>query len=128
MDWTEIVFSLVSVVLTALASWGVSKLIAFLNSKIEDEKAAELATDAVMAVYNAVKATYQTYVQAIKGTDMWTAEAQEKALKMALETAKASMTEEVKAYIEEHFGDLDEWLKSQTESTLYDLKNTNNAA
>ena len=59
---------------------------------------------------------------------MWTAEAQEKALKMALETAKASMTEEVKAYIEEHFGDLDEWLKSQTESTLYDLKNTNNAA
>lgn len=128
MDWTEIVFSLVSVVLTALASWGVSKLIAFLNSKIENEKAAELATDAVMAVYNAVKATYQTYVQAIKGTDMWTAEAQEKALKMALETAKASMTEEVKSYIEEHFGDLDEWLKSQTESTLYDLKNTNNAA
>lgn len=128
MDWTEIVFSLVSVVLTALASWGVSKLIAFLNSKIENEKAAELATDAVMAVYNAVKATYQTYVQAIKGTDMWTAEAQEKALKMALETAKASMTEEVKAYIKEHFGDLDEWLKSQTESTLYDLKNTNNAA
>ena len=128
MDWTEIVFSLVSVVLTALASWGVSKLIAFLNSKIENEKAAELATDAVMAVYNAVKATYQTYVQAIKGTDMWTAEAQEKALKMALETAKASMTEEVKAYIKEHFGDLDEWLKSQTESTLYDLKNTNNVA
>lgn len=128
MDWTEIVFSLVSVVLTALASWGVSKLIAFLNSKIENEKAAELATDAVRAVYNAVKATYQTYVQAIKGTDMWTAEAQEKALKMALETAKASMTEEVKAYIKEHFGDLDEWLKSQTESTLYDLKNTNNAA
>ena len=60
MDWTEIVFSLVSVVLTALASWGVSKLIAFLNSKIENEKAEELATDAVMAVYKAVKATYQT--------------------------------------------------------------------
>lgn len=128
MNWSEIIFSVVSVVLTALASWGVSKLIAFINSKIENEKTASLFTDAVQAVANAVKATYQTYVQALKGTDMWTTEAQTKALEMALETAKSAMSEEVKEYIEKHFGDIDAWITSQTESTLYDLKNGTSAS
>ena len=70
----------------------------------------------------AVKATYQSYVEGLKGTDAWTKEAQEKALQMALETAKAELTAGAKAYIEKYHGDINKYIATLIESILYDLK------
>ena len=123
MDWTDILFSVLGIILTGLASWGTSVLIKWLNSKIKNKELAAFATTIVTVINNAVKATYQTYVESIKGTDLWTKEAQEHALQMALETAKSELTTEAIAYIEEQHGDIEKYLVTLIESSLYDLKN-----
>ena len=122
MSFQDILFSALSIIITGLASWGTAVLIKFFNSKIKDKELAAFATTIATVVGNAVKATSQTYVQTIKGTDAWTKEAQEKALLMALETAKSELTTEALAYIESQHGDIDKYLITLIESTLFDLK------
>ena len=111
--------------LAGLLSWGTTVLIKWLNSKIKNKEIAGFATAILTVTSNAVKATYQSYVQAIKGTDAWTKEAQEEALQQALETAKSEMTNGAIDYIKTTHGDVDTYLKTLIESILYDLKNGN---
>jgi predicted PurR-regulated permease PerM len=125
MDFQEILFSILGVILTGLASWGTTVLIQWLNSKIKNKKLAAFAATILTVVTSAVKATYQSYVEGLKGTDAWTKEAQEKALQMALDTAKEELTTEALAYIEKQHGDVDKYIKTLIESILYDLKNSN---
>lgn len=122
MTWTDILITIISTAVTALLSWGIAKLTKWLDSKIGDSKKASMLNNAIFAVSNAVKATWQTYVQAIKGTEAWTKEAQTAALNKAVKTAKEQLSAEVQEYITENFGSLDKWLVSQVESTIYDLK------
>ena len=122
MSFQDILFSALSIIITGLASWGTAVLIKFLNSKIKDKELAAFATTIATVVGNAVKATSQTYVQTIKGTDAWTKEAQKKALSMALETTKSELTTEALAYIESQHGDIDKYLITLIESTLFNLK------
>lgn len=107
----------------ALISWGITVAINWINSKIKNKELAGLATTVVNVVGHAVKATYQSYVEGLKGTDAWTKEAQEQALQNALNTAKAELTTEALAYIEKQHGDIDAYLNTLIESVLYDLKN-----
>ena len=123
MDFQEILFSALGVVITTFMAWATTVIINWLNSKINNKKLVTFATTVLTIVSNAVKATYQSYVEGIKGTDAWTKEAQEKALQMALETAKNELTVEAINYIKEQHGDIDAYLKTLIESVLYDLKN-----
>lgn len=123
MNWQALIIEIAAAVLAALGSWVLVKVKALINTKIKNQKAQALlqaATDGIAAV---VKATYQTYVQAIKGSPEWTAEAQKKALRQATEAAQAQLSAEVKEYIQNNFGDVETWIKAQIEATLYDLKN-----
>ena len=122
-ELTNIIFSVIGIVFTGLASWGTAVLIKWLNSKIKDKELAAFATTITTVVGNAVKAVTQTYVDSLKGTDAWTKEAQEKALQMALETAKSELTDEALTYIELQHGDIDKYLVTLIESTLFNLKN-----
>ena len=111
--------------LGALLSWLLAVGIKWVTSKTSNKEAAALVTTIMTIASNAVKATYQSYVQGIKGTDGWTKEAQEKALEMALETAKSELKTEALAYIQKEHGDIDKYLKTLFESILYELKNGN---
>jgi subtilisin family serine protease len=122
MDWSEIIISVVSVILTSLATWGVSRLTAWLNTKIKDKNALAYVSGIVEVVTTAVKATYQTYVETIKGSELWDTEAQKKALNKALEIAKEQLSENAKTYILNNYGDLDKYLIEKIESIIYDLK------
>jgi hypothetical protein len=121
----EYVLSALGIVFTGLFTWIAKVATKWLNSKIKNKYVAELASSIVVVVTNAVKATYQSYVEGLKGTDAWTKDAQEKALQMALETAKTELTTEALAYIQEQHGDINSYLKTLIESVLYDLKNKN---
>lgn len=126
IEFMEVIFSALSIIITGLASWATTVLIKWLNTKIKDKELASFAETILTIVINAVKATYQSYVESIKGTEEWTREAQEKALQSALETAKKELTTDAIKYIEEHHGDIDSYIKTLIESVLYDLKNKNN--
>lgn len=123
MDWKAIIIEVIAAILAALGSWVLVRVKSLINTKIKNSKIAALLNTAADVVSSVVKATYQTYVEAIKGTDAWTKEAQEKALQMAADAAKSQLSEEIKTYISENFGDVEMWLKEQIEAKLYDLKN-----
>ena len=121
-ELTNIIFSALGIIITGLASWGTTVLIKWLNTKIKNQELAAFATTIATVVGQVVKEVAQTYVQNIKGTDAWTKEAQEKALSMALETAKSELTTEALNYIQAQHGDVDKYLITLIESTLYNLK------
>ena len=123
MDLQNIVIEIAVILLTALGSWVLAKVKTLVNTKVKNEKARELLGAATSAVTSSVKATFQTYVESIKGTDAWTKDAQITALRMAANTAKTQMSEEVRAYIAANFGDVDTWLENSIEAEIYTLKN-----
>ena len=120
--WRELIISICSIILTGLATWAVAAITNWLNQKLKDKKSKNYALEAFNIVTACVKATYQTYVEAIKGTDAWTKEAQETALNLALESAKAQLNDSIKEYICSNYGSLDAYLIGLIEAVLYDLK------
>ena len=109
--------------LSGLLAWAITALIGFINSKVKNKELASLLETIVVISTNAVKATYQSFVESIKGTTEWNAETQEKARQMTLETIKSELSVEAIAYIQEKHGDIDKYLLNLAESILYDLKN-----
>ena len=75
----EVLLNILSVVVTAvilpLISYAGTRLISYLNSKIKDEKARELLSQATAVVTNAVRAVFQTYVDSLKKSGNFGAEA-----------------------------------------------------
>ena len=66
MNWQEIVITVISAIVTALASWVVSKITTYINTKVKDTKLKGYLNSAVTVVASAVKQTYQTYVENTK--------------------------------------------------------------
>ena len=123
MDWQSIVVPIAVTAATALISWGLTLLTALVKGKIGDETAAKYLNGAIGIVDGAVKAPYQTYVQALKESGDFDKEAQLAALEKAKYAALAQLSEDAKEYIRALYGDLDKWLETQIESRLYELKN-----
>ena len=127
MNWQQILINiaitLAAALLTAFGSWVLVKVKNLVATKIKNTKTQALLLGAVDVVASVVKATYQTYVQAIKGTEAWTQEAQKNALQQALHNAQVQLSTEAKDYIQANFGDVGAWVQNQIEATLYDLKN-----
>lgn len=96
MNWQTILFSIISIALTALVGWGAERLIALINAKLANTKYAKYLTNAVKIITRAVKTTYQTYVSSLKDNHIFTAEAQKEALSKVGSVALSQMTEETK--------------------------------
>ena len=123
MNFQEILFSAIGTILTGLLVWLVSIVTNWINSKIKDKNAAKILTSITTLVTNVVQATYQSYVEALKGTDAWTKKAQEEALNKAFTTIKNQLNNEGIKFIEENYGHVEEYIKTLIESILYKLKN-----
>ena len=123
----EIIINIISVVVTSivlpLISIAGAKLIQFINSKIKNNKAADLLTTATTIVINAVRSVFQTYVEALKEEGSFNKDAQIIALNKAKDIALTQMTDEVKDYLVTTYGSLDSWLDTNIEATINILKN-----
>ena len=123
----EIIINIISVVVTSivlpLISIAGAKLIQFLNSKIKNNKAADLLTTATTIVINAVRSVFHTYVEALKKEGNFNKDAQLIALTKAKDIALTQMTDEVKDYLVKTYGCLDSWLDTNIEATINILKN-----
>ena len=71
-----------------------------------------------------VKTTNQTYVDAIKGTDAWTKEAQEKAYSLTKDAVLKILASDTVTIIKDSVGNFEDWLKAQIESTVSTNKTT----
>ena len=123
----EIIINIISVLVTSivlpLISIAGAKLIQFINSKIKNNKAADLLTTATTIVINAVRSVFQTYVEALKKEGSFNKDAQIIALNKAKDIALTQMTDEVKNYLVTTYGSLDSWLDTNIEATINILKN-----
>ena len=118
MDWrqilTEVIISILGIVITVVSGY----IIAWINSKIKDEKIKRILNDALNIVSNGVDYVYQTYVEKLKGTTLWDADAMKEASNRAMEYINANLTEEAKAFISKNGKDLAEWIKEQIEIAI----------
>ena len=98
------------------------KLSQWLTTKIKDEKARKLFTQATEIVTNAVRTTFQTYVESLKNSGSFGKDEQLEALNRAKAIITSELTEELKTFISENYGDLTAWISNQIEASIYKLK------
>ena len=118
----NIVWSAVGVIITGLLSWATTALVGLLNSKIKDTKAKKWATDIAQIVMNSVMTITQTYVDNLKKENAFTKDAQQEAFRKCLELVQTQITPELKKYIEDNFGDMQVYLKTQIEAMIKSFK------
>lgn len=123
----EILINIISVVVTSivlpLLSIAGAKLVQLINSKINNNKAANFLSTATTIIINAVRSVFQTYVEALKKEDKFDKASQKLALLKARDIALNQMTDDVKNYITSTYGDLDTWINTNIEATINILKN-----
>ena len=123
----DILLNILSVVITSivlpLLTYAGTRLIACLNPKIKDENYKILLTTATDIVVNAVRSVFQTYVESLKASGSFNAEAQLIALNKAKDIALEQMTDEVKEFVSKNYGSVDAWLTTTIESTINLIKN-----
>ena len=88
------------------------------KERAEAESAKNLIDDAVDAVNTAVISTSQVYVEALKKSGNFNIENQKEAFRMSYNTAVSIMTDEVKEFIDNAYGSLDNWLWPQIEAAV----------
>ena len=129
MEWNVVlicvVVSIVVPIIAGLLAWGISVLKKLVNEKIDNATLREVLNDGLTVLENSVKYTYQTYVEGMKDKDIFDEAAQKQALQMAKDKALSMLSEGFIETIKNLYGDVNNWLETNIESTIYTLKNSN---
>lgn len=118
----NIILSAVSIAVTGLVSWGVGIFISWMNSKIKDQTLSKHLTAVTQIVTDAVMSVFQSFVKVLKANGTFDENAQKEAKAKALEIIDAQLTEELRQYIANNYGDVQDWLNNKIESVIYTLK------
>lgn len=129
MEWNVVlicvVVSIVVPIIAGLLAWGISVLKKLVNEKIDNATLKAVLNDGLTVIENSVKYTYQTYVEGMKDKDIFDEAAQKQALQMAKDKALSMLSEGFINMIKDMYGDVNNWLETNIESTIYTLKNSN---
>lgn len=101
----------------ALKAWVAEK-----SASMENKKVANYINEITDTVSQVVMYTTQTYVDTLKAQGKFDDEAQDIAFNKSKDMALKLLTAEAKAFIVEHFGDLDMWLDTKIEQTVKSQK------
>ena len=131
MDWTEILQNLFVVVIIPLLGLITTYIVQFFMVKNEEIKA---TTDNEIfkkyfdmlnkTITNCVIATNQTYVDALKDKNAFTAEAQKEALQKTYNAIMAILSEDAKDYLTNATGDLQGYIMNLIEAQVKENKST----
>lgn len=125
MDWltyaneaVQVLLPIAALALSTTIIYYVGKLIQAGQDKSENEKIDKYLGMLNNTITNAVLATTQTYVDALKGKNAFDKEAQQKAFDMTYEAVMNVLTDEAKKYLTAAVGDLNIYITSQIEATV----------
>ena len=131
MDWTEILQNLFVVVIIPLLGFITKYMVQFFMVKNEEIKA---TTDNEIfkkyfdmlnkTITNCVIATNQTYVDALKDKNAFTAEAQKEALQKTYNAIMSILSEDAKDYLTNATGDLQGYIMNLIEAQVKENKST----
>lgn len=112
---------LLGILVPFVIQWIRTKSAALVASADNDlsKKYIAMLTDTVT---NAVIAVKQTYVDALKGKNAFTAEAQKEAFTMAYTAVLNNLTDEAKVYLNEAYSDLESYIKVLIEAKVHENK------
>ena len=119
----NIILSAVSVVVLGLASWGVTILTSFINSKMKDKKMAAFLTKIINIVNDSVKTIFQEFVEILKQEGRFDETKQKQAKEKALQIINSQLTPELIDFVQSNYGDVEAWISNQIEVAIYNLKN-----
>ena len=122
MEWKEILTTIILSVVGAVISGIGAFVMAWIRSKIKNEKVAKIIDDAYRIVNEGVMYVYQTYVDSLKGTDLWDDAAKETARQKAFEYINKNLSTEVVNFLEQNGATLKEWIAEQIEIAVQQQK------
>lgn len=125
--WLTIISTVVTAVILPLITLAGNKLIGWLGTKLKNEKAAGYIQKATTIVLNAVKMVFQTYVDSLKKVGGFDEAAQKEALEKCKAVIRLQLTEDVKAFLTEAYGDFEVWMNTQIEASINTLKSSPSA-
>lgn len=125
MDWLELLYDICEVCLIPLLGILTGYVIKFIRSKekeinnnIENETAEKYVSMISQTITDCVRATTQTYVDSLKASGNFDAEAQKEAFKRSYEAILAVLSDDAKEYIVSLYGDLNTYLMARIESEV----------
>jgi hypothetical protein len=122
----EIVVNVIAVVVTSvvipLVTLLGAKLTQWINGRIKDDETKKVVKEINQIVSTNVSFVFQTYVDNLKKKDKFDDKAQSYALRYAHEKILNDLGDIAKEHILEHYGDINGWITTQIESTIYLLK------
>jgi len=118
----NIIYSVISIIATGIASLIVAKVSQWLNAKIKDKKLAEAMTQILSIAENCVKEVFQTFVDSLKKEGKFDKEKQQEAFDKCKEKIKSQLSNTLVQFITDNFGSVDSYIGSLIESTIYNLK------
>lgn len=118
---TSIILSVVGVVISGVGAF----LMAWIRSKIKDDKMAKIVDEAFFIVQDGVNYVYQTYVEELKGTSLWDKAAMQAANQKAIDYIYKHLSQEAISYIVSKGQNIDEWIAEQIEIAIKQSKDNN---
>jgi hypothetical protein len=125
MDWIKILNEIFTIFIVPLLSLLTVYLIKVIRAKVENIKTRsdnELANKYISlltdTICNCVIATNQTYVDALKGENIFDGEAQKEAFKRTYEAILAILSDDAREYLESIYGDLTKYIEECIEAEV----------
>ena len=121
-ELSTILWGALGTIVTAFIGWLSTTAIMWLNNKIKDQKLARWSTAIAQIIFNAVQSIQQSFVDTMKKEGKWNAEVAKEAKEKAMAIIESELTEELRKYITDNFGDIKEYLMNQIEAIICQLK------
>lgn len=125
MDWLNVLYLIFKFCLIPLLGYATARLIKFLQAKEKEVTAAvesDIADKYIImlseTIQDCVTATTQTYVESLKASGNFDAEAQKIAFNKTYEAVMAILSDEAKEYLTALYGDLQTYITNRIEAEV----------
>lgn len=115
---TTIILSVVGAIISGIGAF----VMAWIRSKIKNEKVAKIIDDAYRIINEGVMYVYQTYVDGLKGTDLWDDTAKDIAKQKAVDYVNKNLSAEVTKFLEQNGTVIEDWICEQIEVAVQSHK------
>lgn len=125
MEWLPLLYEILQVCIIPLLGILTAYIVKFINVKSSEiqanvdndmaDKYIAMVTDTISAC---VIATNQTYVEALKKQNAFTAEAQKEAFQLTYNAVMAILTDDAKDYLAEIYGDVAAYITNKIEAEV----------
>lgn len=125
MEWLPLLYEILQVCVIPLLGVLTAYLVKFINMKsveiqanVDNDMADKYIAMVADTVSACVIATNQTYVEALKKENAFTAEAQKEAFNLTYNAVMAILTDEAKEYLAEIYGDVAAYITNKIEAEV----------